>query len=237
MRGLVKAAIAVVVLLALLVVADRVSLAVAESSAASKLANYGQFQSKPSVHIGGFPFLTQAIGGKYHDVEVKSSAVTVGVVQNAGFDVHLRGMQLPLGKAFGGQVDSVDVDHVEGTVVISYADLSRISRVSGLTFSRAGDSLRIAGTVNVAGLGTVGPVGVTASAAIVGGGLKIAVKSLQVAGSSVAGSTLALVNDTLSSALVLPTLPYGLKLSAVSVNDTGLVLHGLGTNVILTKPS
>jgi hypothetical protein len=235
MRRGAKIGVVLIFVVAVLLFLDRVSVYVAQNSVASKLTNYAQFDDKPTVRIGGFPFLTQVVQGKYDNVEVKSEAVTVGNVQKARFDVHLRGMSLPLSKAFGGHVDSVPVHQVQGTVELSYADLSRISEVPGLTFSRAGNSLRVTGSINVPVVGTIGPVSITASTAVVSGGLKIGVQALQIAGSTVAGATLSAVNDILDSAITLPRLPFGLNVTTVSVDDYGLVIHGAGTNVVLRQ--
>ena len=53
--------IAIFVLLALLVGADRIALLIAESQLASRIQSSQHLNQKPDVSIAGFPFLTQVI--------------------------------------------------------------------------------------------------------------------------------------------------------------------------------
>src|SRR5439155_24606678 len=60
--------IIVVVLFGLLVVADRITVGVAESAVAKRIADESPFEEtcvKPHVSINGFPSLTRACGGRY----------------------------------------------------------------------------------------------------------------------------------------------------------------------------
>lgn len=73
--------IAVVVIVALLVVADRVGVSIAERVAGETLQSSQHLSSRPDVDIAGFPFLTQLATGRYdqitvtaHDVPVSRSA-------------------------------------------------------------------------------------------------------------------------------------------------------------------
>jgi hypothetical protein len=228
--------IPVIVVLVLLVILDRGSLALAQRSASSRLADYGQFQSKPAVKIHGFPFLTQAAKGKFDDVEVTSDSATVGAIKNAALDVHLHGVSIPVGKLVNGKVNSLPVDRVDGTVGITYAELARLSSVSGLTFTRSGDFVQITGTPKLTGSTTVGQVNALAAVSVVAGALHVTARSLKINGKDVTGATLAGVTGLLSSALVLPALPYGLKLKSVQATDTGLAVIGAAPKVVLTPP-
>jgi hypothetical protein len=73
MRALRRLIIALVILCALFVAADRIAVGVADSQVASKLQTSRGLAQKPSVSIGGFPFLTQLIGGKLDDVKVRAT--------------------------------------------------------------------------------------------------------------------------------------------------------------------
>ena len=63
--------IVLVVLAALLVVADRVGVVVAENRLAGQIQQQLVLDSKPDVSIHGIPFLTQAIRGRYKDIRVE----------------------------------------------------------------------------------------------------------------------------------------------------------------------
>jgi hypothetical protein len=66
--------VTLVVLLGLLVVADRVAVNVAEDRVAQQVQSSGRLAGPPTVDIGGFPFLTQAVAGDYSDVRLQLSA-------------------------------------------------------------------------------------------------------------------------------------------------------------------
>src|SRR5256885_4227247 len=70
--------IGVVVLLVLLLIADRVGVAVAERVAGDTLESSEHLNSRPDVDIAGFPFLTQVATGNYDKITVTADDVTVG---------------------------------------------------------------------------------------------------------------------------------------------------------------
>jgi len=236
MRRALRILIPLAIVAGLLLILDRGSVAVAQRVSASRLGDYAQFQKKPTVRIHGFPFLTQVFSGSLDDVEVRSDSVSVGSVTDAKFDVHLRGASLPLSKLIGGKIASLPVDKVNGDVVLTYADLSRLSTVTGLTFARNGDFLQISGRPTVPGIGAVGAVNATAAVSVLSGGLRARITSLQIGGAAVTGTTLSVVSGLLASAIVIPPLPYGLKLDSVQLTEAGLRVIGSGTKVTLTAP-
>ncbi|MEO6887049.1 MAG: DUF2993 domain-containing protein, partial [Jatrophihabitantaceae bacterium] len=70
--------IVVLIVLALLVILDRVGVAVAENQAAKLLQSSQHLDRTPDVHITGFPFLTQVITGNYPEIDVTADDLTVG---------------------------------------------------------------------------------------------------------------------------------------------------------------
>ncbi len=62
--------IAVLVLLGIAVAADRVLVVVSENQLAAAIQEQGQLPAEPEISIEGFPFLTQAISGRYESVRV-----------------------------------------------------------------------------------------------------------------------------------------------------------------------
>ncbi len=108
--------------------------------------------------------------------------------------------------------------------------------MAGLTFVRTGDDVRITGRPTLPGLGAVGPVEAVAAVSVVAGALHVSIQNLSVNGAAVAATTAALVSGLLSSALVIPPLPYGLEITSVQATDTGLRLLGAAGRVRLTPP-
>src|ERR1700733_5249795 len=100
--------IVLIVLIALLVAADFAARAFAENKAASEIQQQG-FPKKPNVDIEGFPFLTQVASHHFQDIQISSSNVTEGPLQN----VHING-------AFSGGT----IDTLNGTASITFTALS-----------------------------------------------------------------------------------------------------------------
>ena len=98
-----KALLVVVLLLVgLAVVADRVALGVAEDRVATELVQEGGLQGRPEVEIAGFPFLTQAIGGRYDDVHISLTAEQLGQPEGTRADIALHGAEVPLSSVLSG---------------------------------------------------------------------------------------------------------------------------------------
>ena len=70
MRRLIKLLAVLGVLAVLGYFADRYLAHVAEGKIATVVQADAHLPARPAVNVHGFPFVTQLIGGKYHDVEV-----------------------------------------------------------------------------------------------------------------------------------------------------------------------
>ena len=130
--------IALVVLAALLVVADRVGVVLAQRALANQIRTELQLDQTPEVSIRGVPFLTQALSGSYREVRVKLPDVDSGALQNIGVDAKLVGVRAPLGDVLRRQLDEVPVDRITGDLTIGYAELARASGIAGLRITRDG---------------------------------------------------------------------------------------------------
>jgi hypothetical protein len=138
-----------VLLLAGVVVVDRVGARAAAHVLAGQLQSDEHLQERPSVSVGGVPFLTQVFGGKYDDVSVTahnyktSDGVTVTTLK-----AHLRGAHIPFSKVVKGSVKSVPVDRVDGSAFVSFGDLSKFLATTGLTVTLSRESSR---SINLTG--------------------------------------------------------------------------------------
>jgi hypothetical protein len=77
------------------------------------------------VRINGFPFLTQAIAGRYRSVDVTADHVTVGPLRDVQVRTQLREVTAPLSQLLGGS-RTVAVREAEGTVRIGAPDIERL---------------------------------------------------------------------------------------------------------------
>jgi hypothetical protein len=78
------------------------------------------------VSLGGFPFLTQVLFGKFKDIGVSLENIptTADGPKISGVDAHLKGAHVPLGDAISNNVGKVPVDDVEATVRIDYDEIN-----------------------------------------------------------------------------------------------------------------
>ena len=227
--------IVLVVLAALLVAADRVGVVVAQNRLASEIQQQLDLNAKPDVSIRGIPFLTQAIRGTYKDIRVQLPDVDAGDVQDLAVDARLQGAHVSLSDALGGNVDRIPVDQISGTLLIPYDQLARASGISGLTITREGDSLRLTGSVQVLGRSikaeAVGRVEVN------DGRIAINAEQAKVAGIPVPTAVLDEAARLLSFRVQPQNLPLNLRITAVHLTDTGLLVDAVSDDVVLRPDS
>jgi hypothetical protein len=227
--------IVLVVLAALLVAADRIGVVVAQNRLASELQQQLDLDAKPDVSIRGIPFLTQAIRGTYKDIRMQLPDVDAGDVQDLAVDARLQGAHVSLSDALGGNVDRIPVDQISGTLLIPYDQLARASGISGLTITREGDSLRLTGSVQVLGRSikaeAVGRVEVN------DGRIAINAEQAKVAGIPVPTAVLDEAARLLSFRVQPQNLPLNLRITAVHLTDTGLLVDAVSDDVVLRPDS
>jgi len=227
--------IVLVVLAALLVAADRVGVVVAQNRLASEIQQQLDLNAKPDVSIRGIPFLTQAIRGTYKDIRVQLPDVDAGDVQDLSVNARLQGAHVSLSDALGGNVDRIPVDQISGTLLIPYDQLARASGISGLTITREGDSLRLTGSVQVLGR----PVKAEAVGRVEVNDGRIAINAEQakVAGIPVPEAVLDEAARLLSFRVQPQNLPLNLRITAVHLTDTGLLVDAVSDDVVLRPDS
>jgi hypothetical protein len=222
--------ITIVVLLGLAVAADRIAVGVAEDKVAEQLATKGGLAGTPSVDIGGFPFLTQAVAGDYEDVRIGLTAADLGQPEGTTADVALHGVHVPLKSVLSGSVSEVPVDRLDGTATLSYALLS--AQLGGdTTVRREGDGLRITKTVEIAGLTL--PLTAAGTVSLNGNQLMVDVQEASGAGVDVPGFLVDRASDLLDIRYDIPALPFGLRLTGVRPGDDGVVVTVEGDDTVL----
>jgi hypothetical protein len=211
--------IVVLIVLALLVILDRVGNAVAENQAAKLLKSSQHLDRTPSVRITGFPFLTQAITGRYGEIDVTVRDLTVGRSDTRLRIAHLRialhGVQVARDFA------SARSDSATATAQIVYPDLSRALQTP---VRYAGD-----GTIQLAHTTTVGgvPVPATATAGVLisAGALTFTAPQVMVGGQAVPPAVTAYFGAVFRTAVPLGGLPFGVRVRSVSADAAGLAIE------------
>ncbi|MGY1744410.1 LmeA family phospholipid-binding protein [Blastococcus sp. SYSU D00695] len=227
MRSLLVALVVVVLLAA---VADRVAVAVVEDRVADAIADRGGLAGTPDVSIEGWPFLTQAVAGDYRDVRIRLDAGDLAQPDGTSGDVRLQGVHVPLSDALGGSVSSIPVDRIDGTVTLSYPLLSR-ALGTDTTLRREGDRLRLTKTVSVLGYDV--PLTAVGTVTLDGQDLVIEVDEAGAAGVDLPGAVVDAASDALDLRYPLE-LPFGLRLSGVTPGEDGVVVTGGAVDTVLS---
>jgi LmeA-like phospholipid-binding len=225
--------IALIVLAALLVLADRVGVMLAERALANQIQAELDLQQRPDVSIRGIPFLTQAIGGHYEEVRVELPDVDSGPLQNIGVDARLRGVRAPLGAVLRRQLDEVPVDRITGDLTIGYADLARASGISGLRIVRADDALRLTGSVQV--LGRQVDASAVGRVEVVGNEIVINAEQAEIDGVEVPQTALDVAARLLSFRVSPSGLPLSLQITGVRTGEAALEVTAESDDAVLRR--
>jgi hypothetical protein len=224
-----KLLVTLLVLVALLVGADRIAAYVAAQQVAGKIRTSAMLAADPKVKIAGFPFLTQAFAGRYDRIDVTADDVDRGGVRLTHFMTSLYGVQLPLSDALGGRVQSIPVDRLTGQAVVGYVDLKSSGRM--LVFTPDGDRVKVTGSISVLGQDISASASSTVS--LDGNDLVLTPQSV-----SAAGQSSNLIGDAIKGAfrvrVPLGRLPYGLKLTGVKATAAGVVVSAESGPTVLT---
>ncbi|WP_345653364.1 LmeA family phospholipid-binding protein [Streptomyces siamensis] len=218
-------------LLALLaggVLADRVTAARAQSRTAEAFQDGMGTPKRPTVHVGGFPVLTQLAEGSLRHVDITAD------------DIPARGSARPLpvtrlsvrldGLKTSGPADEARAGSVTASAFLSYEDLSD---ALGLDLSPGDAPGRIDAT---AGLPLVGDIAVSTALSAADGN-RIAFTDVRVTQGRLMPPARALLDKALAEPLPLPNIPDGLRLRSVTTTEKGITARFTGKAVTFRPDS
>ncbi|MGH8861165.1 MAG: LmeA family phospholipid-binding protein [Jatrophihabitantaceae bacterium] len=217
--------VTLVVLVGLLVAADRVALGFAEDKAAAALQSSQHLQQPPDVSVLGFPFLTQLAAGEFGEVTVTADDIGVGTdrsltLQKVVVDMHH--------VTVSDNYRSVHAATATADATVSYAELSR---VLGTPISNGGNGrLEARPSVQLLGNtfhGTVSAVVHVSSAR----GITFGDPKVDVAGVSVPSVVVDSLAKVFRVTIPLSGLPFGVRVTGLSVVSAGVVLKLAGSDL------
>jgi LmeA-like phospholipid-binding len=118
--------IVLLVLAAVLVAADFGAAALAESAVSRQMRTQLGLVDDPSVRVNGFPFLTQAVSGRYPSIDVDATRIPYGTFKELEITAQLHDVTAPLAMLLGSGKKTIEVARADGTVKIDAADLERL---------------------------------------------------------------------------------------------------------------
>ncbi|WP_406318996.1 DUF2993 domain-containing protein [Streptosporangium sp. NBC_01639] len=224
MRKLVAFLILLLVLLAIL---DRVAVAGVQREIATRVTARYDLAAPPEVTIDGIPFLTQAVAGRYDEVEVAAGAMTVAGLRLSSVDFVLRGVTAPL-EDLVLHADQVDVraERVTGTVVVPVETLNQ-KAPDGIKVQVDGDAFNVSGEITV--LGRKVPVKAKMKIELIKDGVRFVPEQVTLGG----GITVPRPERFISYQIPIKNLPFDLKLTEVKTSPGGLQISGEASNVPL----
>ncbi|HEV2885667.1 MAG TPA: DUF2993 domain-containing protein [Jatrophihabitans sp.] len=228
---LVGLLVLVLVLAVLLVVVDRVALAVGERQIAQRVQSSQSLDRRPSVEIEGFPFLTQVLANHYPTVRLKAQNLTVG---SSGRQVRLADLDAQL-----HDVRTIDnfsaatAETANGTALLSYQELSRALGVTlGYT---GGGRVQASTSVEVLGQTVTGTasaqVGVTGGDELTFSGIRVGVPQ---AGISVPEQVTDQLSSIFASKLSLRGLPFHLQIQQLVAAEDGVHISATARGLTLS---
>jgi hypothetical protein len=223
-KGLV---IFLILVVGLIIAADRVGLWVAEDQIAKNVASQYGLDHKPDVKIKGFPFLNQALNGRYGEIDVKVGDVTQLGVHLTDTVVTLKGVKAPLSDAAHGDASKMVADTATSTATVSYADIDK-QAPRGMKVSAKGKALQVRGPVTVLGMSRT----LTATVTVRPSGRSVRVVPQTV---NAGGATLpvALIQQAFTFTMPVKGIPLNTRISDVQIQPDGLRVTTTGQHVNL----
>lgn len=230
-------AVLVIAAFVALVVVDRLAVSAAQRAIALKVRDAAQLGSTPLVSIHGFPFLTQAVRGKYHQIDVTGHGIHRGGVRIDTVHAAFFGVHVSLRSALAGKVSAVPIDRNTGDLLITYADLDSYLARRHLVVTPTGASLAVSGELSVSGA----PVAASATYTPVLSGTTLVFapvgSSLRLGGAAVSPGQQAAVRQALTLTVALgDKLPFGLQVRTLRVLATGLRIDAAATGLVVPVP-
>jgi len=213
----------VVVIVGLLVAADRIAVVYAQNAIATKIQQQAQLSAKPSVTIEGFPFLTQVLARDLRQVDISASNVrednvTISQINATATGVHVN-----------SSFNQVTIDQVNGNALISFDSI-------------AGALPAPLSTATITADPSAGPNGVNVN---LGDGIATITGQVTLTNPTRAnlhienvGGLAGLVGGGLTQQdypIDIPTLPAGLTVDKIAVNSQGIVLYATAHNTSLSQ--
>lgn len=213
--------IALLVLAAAAVGADRVAEHVAAGKAEDRLAAHGV--TDPQVDVKGFPFLTQLLSRHFGEVTMSGSAVEVNKVRAQQVHVDATDVDVPAsGDATAGSV--------RGTLLVTYQEVQDRSGLPVRMAPAGNGEVRLSGEVVV--LGVTIDVSSIARVRADGKTLRVVPQSFELAGGDAVSASLeGVLKDRFSVSYRLRGLPDGVTVRRVAAQSDGFHVTLAGTDV------
>ncbi|MCP2325719.1 hypothetical protein HDA40_004226 [Hamadaea flava] len=203
----------------------------------AEVSRRGMSSGEPSVDVGGFPFITEVMSGKYDQIVIVLPNLAGQGITLPKFTLTASGVNAPLDALRSGE-GTITADKVTGTSVVPWDVVVKQTKFKGLTLAADAD-----GTLRVSGEATLGgfSIPLTGKAKVtLAGPTKLRVQVTELNGTdanlnALVKSLIAAYQDKLVFDVALPKLPYDLKLQKINATPDGLDITAYAENVPLNQ--
>jgi hypothetical protein len=220
--------VTVLVVLALVVVADRVGNYVAERIAGDTIETSQHLSSRPDVSIDDLPFLTQFASGKYGQVTVTAHNVPVGPTSHqldiSQVRVVLHDVQV------SHSFSSVRAAPAAATATISYADLTK---ALGIDVHYGGNGRVVAGD-KISILGRTVNATISATPKLVNGALRFGTPVINGLG-QLGGAVVNALDNAFDLRLPLSGIPFDVSVRSLQATSQGVEIQLSGANLSYSR--
>lgn len=220
----------VILLVGGVIAADRIGVLVVQDRIGRQVAAEYNLSSQPDVTIHGFPFLTQAIGGEYDQIDVGLGEWTQQGVTLRDVKIEMHGVQAPLSEVQKGNSANVVARTAVASAIVPYDLVQRYAPKEVTRIGPKGSDLEVDLTGGFAGFPLSGTAVVSVKASKQG--VVITPQSVGNAGLQI---PLNLLQRRTSFTVPVKALPVGSRVSKVEVTPEGLRVAATATNVHLNN--
>ncbi|MDA2810762.1 DUF2993 domain-containing protein [Nocardiopsis sp. RSe5-2] len=221
-----KFLVVLVFLLILLAVADRGLHYAAQSEIAKRVGAQYEMSSEPEVSIGGFPFLTQAVGGTYSEISIVTGAMVANDVQLERVDVTARNVHAPL-SALMSEPSAV-AESADARVMLPYSELQQ-RLPEGIVIETEDGEPRMSGDLSMGGFSRP----VSAALEISAEGDTVTVTPTDVRVGDTGTDLGAQVAQRLTVSFQIPRLPFDLRITGIEALPNGVQVSAEAQDVQL----
>jgi hypothetical protein len=178
------------------------------------------------VNIHGFPFLTQAIGGQYDQIDVNIGNWTQQDITVSDLKIQLSGLKAPLMDVLNGDNSRMAARTATASAIVPYDVIKKRAPQGVKEISAQGKDLRLRGTFAFLGFNT--DVTMVVAVKATRQGIAITPDSVQTGGAAI---PISILQQRLTFTVPVQNLPIGSRISKVEVTPNGLLVAATADNV------
>jgi hypothetical protein len=224
------------------VVADRIAAGVAERRIAEMVRSEAERRNvlpvEVEAQVSGFPFLTQALSGRFDggqvflsDLKVRTGNTQVRTVTVQQVDIAVDGLSVPRDVLTGAAPHDIIAETLTGTATVTMDQIAAAVPIQGLKLTGSGKTVRFSAPIPIRGLGLTATG--TANVQLRGNRVVLDVQEIKAGEVQVPRQALDQLTSQFQAGAELPPLPLGLKVTGLQMSGGLVVVNATAKNANL----